>query len=45
MIAKVLELYENNGYILSSNSKVVDWSKFSTDNYEIRWYVLKFEQG
>lgn len=45
MIAKVLELYENNGYILSSNGKVVDWSKFSTDNYEIRWYVLKFEQG
>lgn len=35
--------YENKGYILSSSGKVVDWSKFNTDNYEIRWYVLKLE--
>lgn len=39
----VKSTYENKGYILSSNGKVVDWSKFNTDNYEIRWYVLKLE--
>lgn len=39
----VKSTYENKGYILSSNGKVVDWSKFNTDNYEIRWYVLKME--
>ena len=35
--------YENKGYILSSDGKVVDWSKFTVDNYEMRWYVLKME--
>ena len=39
----IQETYENKGYILSSNGKVVDWSKFNTDNYEMRWYVLKME--
>ncbi len=42
ILAKVYELYGDNGYILSSNGKVVDWSRFTTDKYEIRWYVLKF---
>lgn len=39
----IKDTYENKGYILSSSGNVVDWSKFNTDNYEIRWYVLKLE--
>lgn len=41
----VKDMYSSKGgYILSSNGKVVDWSKFDTDKYEIRWYVFKFER-
>lgn len=39
----IKDLYSADGYILSSNGKVVNWDKFTTDNYEIRWYVLKYE--
>ena len=38
------EYSSKGGYVLSSNGKVVDWSKFNTTNYEIRWYVLKYEK-
>lgn len=38
------EYSAKGGYVLSSNGKVVDWSKFDTTNYEIRWYVLKYEK-
>lgn len=45
IIEKVKEEYSaKGGYVLSSNGKVVDWSKFDTANYEIRWYVLKYEK-
>lgn len=45
IIEKVKEEYSaKGGYVLSSNGKVVDWSKFDTTNYEIRWYVLKYEK-
>ena len=39
----IKDLYSADGYILSSSGKVVDWDKFTTNNYEIRWYVLKYE--
>lgn len=39
----VKDTYEDKGYILSSNGKVVEWSRFDTSNYELRWYVLKLE--
>ncbi len=45
ILAKIKSIYGDDGYILSSNGKVVNWSKFTTDNYEIRWYVLKCELG
>lgn len=45
VFSKVKAAYENNGYILSSSGKVVSWDKFNTDNYKIRWYVLKYEPG
>ncbi len=45
IIEKVKNTYTaKGGYVLSSNGKVVDWSKFDTSNYEIRWYVLKYEK-
>ncbi len=40
---RIRSTYENKGYILSSSGNVVDWSKFTTENYEMRWYVLKLE--
>ncbi len=46
IIEKVKNTYSaKGGYVLSSNGKVVDWSKFDTTNYEIRWYVLKYEKN
>ena len=44
ILAKIKDSY-NGGYILSSNGKAVKWDKFTTDNYEMRWYVLKCEEG
>lgn len=45
ILAKIKAEYEpKGGQILSSNGKVVSWNKFTTDNYEMRWYVLKFEK-
>ena len=44
ILAKIKDAY-NGGYILSSNGKAVKWDKFATDNYEMRWYVLKCEEG
>lgn len=44
ILAKIKSIYESKGgQILSSNGKIVNWDKFTTDNYEMRWYVLKFE--
>lgn len=43
ILAKIKASY-NGGYILSSNGKAVKWDKFTTDNYEMRWYVLKCEE-
>ena len=46
IIGKVKKEYSKiGGYVLSSNGKVVDWDKFDTTNYEIRWYVLKYEKA
>lgn len=43
MLAQIKAEYEpKGGQILSSNGNVVSWNKFNTDNYEIRWYVLKY---
>lgn len=44
ILAKLKDAY-NGGYILASNGKAVKWDKFTTDNYEMRWYVLKCEEG
>ena len=44
ILSKIKGSY-NGGYILSSNGKAVKWDKFTTDNYEMRWYVLKCEEG
>ena len=44
ILAKIKDSY-NGGYILASNGKAVKWDKFTTDNYEMRWYVLKCEEG
>lgn len=44
ILAKIKDAY-NGGYILASNGKAVKWDKFTTDNYEMRWYVLKCEEG
>ncbi len=44
ILAKIKDSY-NGGYILSSNGKAVKWDRFTTDNYEMRWYVLKCEEG
>ena len=44
ILAKIKGIYEpQGGQILSSNGKVVNWDKFTSDNYEMRWYVFKFE--
>lgn len=44
ILAEIKGIYEpEGGQILSSNGKVVNWDKFTTDNYEMRWYVFKFE--
>lgn len=44
ILAKIKGIYEpQGGQILSSNGKVANWDKFTTDNYEMRWYVFKFE--
>lgn len=43
ILSKVKSLYESDGHILSSNGKVVKWENFNTEYYEIRWYVMKFE--
>lgn len=39
----IKEAYENTGYILSSKGKVINWSNFNTDAYEMLWYILKLE--
>lgn len=44
ILAKIKDAY-NGGYILASNGKAVKWDKFTTDNYEMCWYVLKCEEG
>lgn len=44
ILAKIKDIY-SGGYILASNGKAVKWDKFTTDNYEMRWYVLKCEEG
>ena len=45
--AEVLEAIKkednNTGYILSNEGKVVDWDRFTTEKYELRWYVMKYE--
>ena len=44
IFTKIKNIYEpQNGKIFSNNGKIVKWDKFTKDNYEIRWYVLKFD--
>lgn len=44
ILEKIKNLYGDGGYILASNGKAVKWEKLTTDNYEMRWYVLKAEK-
>lgn len=44
ILEKIKNLYGDGGHILASNGKAVKWEKFTTDNYEMRWYVLKAEK-
>lgn len=44
ILEKIKNLYGDDGHILASNGKAVKWEKFTTDNYEMRWYVLKAEK-
>lgn len=45
ILAKIKEIYvPQGGKVLSSNGEVVSWDMFDTDHYEMRWYVLKYEE-
>lgn len=42
---KIKNVYRpQGGQILASNGNVVAWDKFTTEKYEMRWYVLKYEK-
>lgn len=46
ILAAIKGIYESEeGKLLSNNGRAVNWDKFTTDNYYIRWYVLKYVSG
>ncbi len=43
VFAEVSKQYGGTGNLYSSNGELIDWADFTTDRYEMRWYVMKLE--
>lgn len=40
---KIRQIYSETGNIYTTSGEPVDWNDFTTERYEMRWYVLKLE--
>ena len=45
VLANVAKDFESKGYIKASNGEDISWDELNVDNYDVKWYVLKFESG